>query len=351
MALGAIMGIGAAIGGAISGVATKNKQKRENLELMEKQAELNKEQAYYSNGLAKSLWDYTNYENTVKHIKEAGLSPGLIYGQGGAGGTTSGAGQAQGVGQPNTTGTMAGLQAKGMALQLGNLASQTKVNEAVAKKTEAEAEKIAGADTRLTEATAGMQERITKLQDTVEQFMKTKENEAAANYFKIQAEEHQIWAHARKTIAEADIAEGRKDEEIRAAMLVNINTMMDTIEKASKVKLNEAQEKYLKDEIAVAWANIALGEKRVSNEADRITNDLMLGLGHLDNESERLLKDWIYEGVNAGKQISGEILNWITRGGSSTVVTVSKKIKEIFDRKGNKTRTVIDSGTTTVNGK
>ena len=113
--LGTIIGIGAAVGKGIANNNAKNEQRKENRELMKYQADLNQQQAYYSTGLAKDLWDYTNYENTVKHIKNAGLNPALIYGGGGGGGSTSGAGQASGVNQPSMTGTQAGIQAQGMA--------------------------------------------------------------------------------------------------------------------------------------------------------------------------------------------------------------------------------------------
>ena len=104
--LGAIIGIGAGIAKGIMGNQAKKDQFEENKQLMEHQAELNKQQAFYSTGLARDLWNYTNYENTMRHIKGAGLSPGLIYGQSGAGGSTSGAGQASGVGQPSKTVTI-----------------------------------------------------------------------------------------------------------------------------------------------------------------------------------------------------------------------------------------------------
>ena len=132
--LGAIMGIGAGIAKGIMGNQAKKDQFEENKQLMEYQAKLNKQQAFYSTGLAKDLWNYTNYENTMRHIKGAGLSPGLIYGQSGAGGSTSGAGQASGVGQPSKTGTEVGLQAQGMALQLANVMSQTRLSESQAEK-------------------------------------------------------------------------------------------------------------------------------------------------------------------------------------------------------------------------
>ena len=41
--------------------------------------------------------------------------------------------------------------------------------------------------------------------------------------------------------------------------------------------------------MAVAWANVALGEKSVSNEADRIANDLMIGMKGLDIKEREML--------------------------------------------------------------
>jgi hypothetical protein len=40
--------------------------------------------------LQKDMWDYTNYGNQMKHIKDAGLNPALMYGMSGGGGTTAG---------------------------------------------------------------------------------------------------------------------------------------------------------------------------------------------------------------------------------------------------------------------
>ena len=57
------------------------------------------------------MWDYTNYENQVKHLEAAGLNPALLYGQGGGGGATA-AGGAVGNGQ----GTAATIQQRASRL-------------------------------------------------------------------------------------------------------------------------------------------------------------------------------------------------------------------------------------------
>ena len=196
---------------------------------MNKQAELNKEQADYSTDLAKNYWDYTNFENQVKHMKEAGLNPALFYAKGGQGGSTGG-GQAQGVGLPSTTPTMARIQAQGMGAQLQNVLSQVELNKAVAKKTEAEAEKIKGVDTQLAEAEAKLKERIATLQDTVEKVLNSQEKMNAANYFKIQAEERKVWEDVRKAVVDADVAEETREAMIKKTGLENFNLMQAGIE-------------------------------------------------------------------------------------------------------------------------
>ena len=92
---------------------------------------------------------------------------------------------------------------------------------------------------------------------------------------------------------------------------------------------------YLKGQLAIGWANVAIGEKSVSNETDRIANELMIGMRDLDRKDRELIKDWIYEGIHAGKEISGEILNWLMRGAPKTIAEVTGRIEEMSDSKGN----------------
>lgn len=337
MALGGFFG---AFANMIGGLATQSMQRSDNEYLMNKQAELNKEQADYSTELAKNYWDYTNYENSVKHLKEAGLNPALFYAKGGQGGATGG-GQAQGVGLPSTTPTMARIQAQGMGAQLLNTLSQVDLNKATAKKTEAEAEKIAGADTKVAEKEAEMLEsqsefnrRITKLQDSIERLTNAQEQKTAAEYFYVQAQEKKIWEELREQIVKSDVAEETKEAMVHKATLENFNLMQAGIESITRQKLNSEQINYLKGQIALGWANVAIGEKSVSNESDRIANELMMGMKDLDRKDRELIKDWIYEGIHAGKEISGEILNWVMRGAPKTITEITGRLEEMFDAKG-----------------
>ena len=49
---------------------------------MQKQYNLNREMAKYSQELNKEMWEYTNYGNQVKELEKAGLNPALLYGKG-----------------------------------------------------------------------------------------------------------------------------------------------------------------------------------------------------------------------------------------------------------------------------
>lgn len=67
-----------------------NQQHKRQKELMGiqhgNQQELNKQ----GHQLQMDMWNKTNYEAQLKHMKKAGLNPALMYGMGGGGGTTAG---------------------------------------------------------------------------------------------------------------------------------------------------------------------------------------------------------------------------------------------------------------------
>lgn len=120
-----------------------------NKNIMALQNQYQQQAAEKSQQYAKDYWDYTNAENQIKHLKNAGLNIGLMYGQSGAGGmgASGGAHQAspeQPQGNP-----------VGMALQVQQLEQQRRMNdaqialaEAQAEKAGAEATKISGVDTQ-----------------------------------------------------------------------------------------------------------------------------------------------------------------------------------------------------------
>lgn len=317
--IGTIIGIGAAAGKAIANNNAKNEQKKENRELMKYQADLNQQQAYYSTGLAKDLWDYTNYENTVKHIKAAGLSPSLIYGGGGGGGSTSGGGQASGVGMPSKTGTEAGIQAQGMALQLANVASQTRLNESQADKNEAEAEKTRGVDTKAQEATIDnliaqtSNEKVKKglilgqirvadaeeeLKRNTADWTKDKADETRWNIKSLQKGIDKLVEEVNGMKLDNELKERTIDNKVRESSLTLQNLMAEILLKGSQQKVNEEQAKAIPAKILQGWEELtkkgkALIIQREQMEAytQDVINRYELGKKGLDIEEQKLVKD------------------------------------------------------------
>lgn len=319
--LGTIIGIGAAAGKAIANNNAKNEQKKENRELMKYQADLNQQQAYYSTGLAKDLWDYTNYENTVRHIKAAGLNPSLIYGSGGGGGSTSGAGQASGVGMPSRTGTETGIQAQGMALQLANVASQTRLNESQADKNEADAEKTRGVDTKAQEATIEnliaqtSNEKVKKglilgqiriadaeeeLKRNTADWTKERTEETRWNIKSLQKGIDKLVEEINGMKLDNELKERTIDNKVKESSLTLQNLIAEILLKGSQKKVNEEQAKAIPAEILQGWEELSkkgkaliIQKEQMETYAQDVINKYELGNKGLDIEEQKLVKDII----------------------------------------------------------
>ena len=97
---------------------------------------------------AKDYWDYTNAENQVRHLKNAGLNIGLMYGQSGAGGMgASGGAHQTSPEQPQGNPIGMALQTQQIEQQRRMTDAQISLTEAQASKAKEEAKKIGGVDT------------------------------------------------------------------------------------------------------------------------------------------------------------------------------------------------------------
>lgn len=150
---------------AIQGIGADDRQVNQQERLNEGQVRAAKELADYAQQKQLETWNATNYEAQVKHLKNAGLNPGLIYGMGGAGGATTGSG---GGGMPSGGQAANSAQQKqadtGMGMMLaqqGLIAAQTENVKADTAKKLAEAPNIT-ADTATKEFTNALNNLITK---------------------------------------------------------------------------------------------------------------------------------------------------------------------------------------------
>lgn len=141
-------GISQALGLSWSPRRAMMEQEAYNKRMMALQNKYQQQAAAQSQQYAKEYWDYTNAENQVNHLKNAGLNIGLMYGQSGAGGMGASGGARQ------ESPDQAQGNPIGMALQAQQIEQQRRMNDAQialtvaqAGKARAEEKKISGVDT------------------------------------------------------------------------------------------------------------------------------------------------------------------------------------------------------------
>lgn len=142
-------GISQALGLSWSPKKAMKEQWKYNKDIMALQNQYQQQAAEKSQQYAKEYWDYTNTENQVEHLKNAGLNVGLMYGQSGAGGMGASGGAHQAAPEQPQGNPV------GMALQVQQIEQQRRMNdaqialtEAQASKAKEEAKKIGGVDTQ-----------------------------------------------------------------------------------------------------------------------------------------------------------------------------------------------------------
>ena len=324
--------------GMIGGSIAANRQFRNEKELIGLQAKYNREQAKYTSDLQKEMWDYTNYENQLKHIERAGLSQGLIYGMSGGGGATAGSAQAAGVGNPGTS-------AVGMGLEAAQLFSNIRLTNAEASKAEAEAEKTSGVDTELTKAQTNLANFNATLVDkkgklTDEQLETQKQ--LTSKYMQ----------EVRLLMTKADVAEETKETEIQTIAQNLDNMIWDGLLKTVQYDLTESQTKYIDELRETVWYN-AITYRRTADAAKeqayaavkRVTAEIKKWDKELDQKDEQILQDWIFGTTDKILELGDIITEFFpTKKAGQIIDTILTE-----DSKGNwksTRRTRSESGTT-----
>lgn len=284
----AIPGIGTAAGaiaGGILGLFSGGDSSKKDKEFMQQAWEYEKEgmglQYQYNNQMAeanqernKELWDYTNFEAQRKHLEQAGLSVGLMYGNGGAMGASTSGGQGSGVQKPGNP-TEAAIQSKALGIQMQQMQSQTALNAASAAKQIAEAEKIKGVDTDAVkasidniiaqtnneEAKNGLiyaQKRAAEIEADLNN---ANIEEIGWNIKSIEKNLNMIDENITAAKINNEIAEATKANQIEMAQLNVLNAMKDAILKESQSKLTEEQAKAIVAQIAQGWEGLDIQKR------------------------------------------------------------------------------------------
>lgn len=256
--------IGASVGNKILGNFTdkifgasesEKRQFANEKEMMGLQAKYNEELAGNNQQRAKELWNYTNYENQKEHLINAGLNPALLYGQSGGGGaSTSGAGQASGVGNPGSQAVMMGIQAK-------NIEAQTNLANAQAKKAEAEAAKTSGTDTEESQSRISLNETVKEMNDSLRKLNESNTRLSEEQAETEKAKQEELYSAATNNVMkamESNIGSQIKEKELNnweEAFATNIALQASTTAKQySEIGLNKQQINTLKAEV-LKWEN------------------------------------------------------------------------------------------------
>ena len=265
------------------------------------------------------MWKDTNFKAQRGEMEDAGLSVGLMYGNGGGSAASTAGGTATQPSAPNTNPVEVALQQEGMGLQLKQIEAQNRLANAQATKTITEANKIAGVDTKGQELQNKWQEIENRIQASRESIEQSNIKAAAANADKAVEE----WKMAvldreyldktqenRVTLLVAEIAKIQKEGSLAdSATDVNYQT-------ARKIE-KEVENFYY--EMITRRMSAEAAKETAENMLKKIENDYKLG-------SDQNLREWIYGGVDRINGILETIMKF--KNGAQILEAIKKRIKE-----------------------
>lgn len=242
--------------GMALGMATAKWQDKRQLKQAEKLQDLQlkgqQQMADYQQGLALDMWNKTNYEQQMQKMKEAGLSPGLMYKGAGAGGTTAGAGQGGGVSGQQATAT----QDLGMALQLANI----EAIKAGTRKTNAEADVIED---------GGIEEQRAR----INQLVTSTEGQKIANA--IQESTAGLQKAELETRIDLMIKQMQKEDASIEKIFEEVFVLQtENALKQKQIELTDAQIEKIDQDIKVMWKNSGIAEAGLELQRELGRRDL-----------------------------------------------------------------------------
>lgn len=339
---GLIPGIGAGLGGAIGGglgllggLFGGGSNTKEQERLMEKAWEYEKEgmgiQYQYGQAAANAaqqrnleMWNQTNFEAQRKHLENANLSVGLMYGGGGQSVSSQGGAATQPSGPTSNPVAMA-LQFQGIEQQNKQIEAQNRLMTAETAKTLAEAAKIAGPETTEANWTAKKAEIDFRIEQSVEQI-------TASNITKAEAEAQtavEQWNQAMmQTKLDSDTLATRTNMMITTLQ----NAKIDGILKIANISLTRKQVELIEKEIEGFYYKLVT--ERMSAEAAKgqadaaaknVINTLNLGEKRLDLDKQKMIGEWVLGGAHEVISII-QALTGLKKAGA--IIESIKKLRE-----------------------
>ena len=265
------------------------------------------------------MWKDTNFGAQRNEMEKAGLSVGLMYGNGGGSAASTAGGTATQPSAPKTNPVEVALQQQAMGLQLKQIEAQNRLANAEATKTMAEANKIAGVDTEGQELQNKWQVIENRIQTSRENIEQSNMKSAAANADKA-IEDWKI------TVLNREFLDKTQEERVAhlVAEIAKLQKEGSLAESATDVNYHTAR----KIEKEVENFYYEMMTRRMSAEAAKETAENMLK--KIENEyklgSDQNLREWIYGGID---RING-ILETIAKfkNGAQILEAIKKRIKK-----------------------
>lgn len=265
------------------------------------------------------MWKDTNFGAQRAEMEDAGLSVGLMYGNGGGQAASTAGGDGMQPSGPKMNPVEAALQQQAMGLQLKQIEAQNRLANAEATKTIAEANKIAGVDTKGQELQNKWQEIENRIQTSRESIEQSNMKAAAANADKaiedwkmsvLDREYLDKIQEDRVTRFISEIAKIQKEGSLtELATDVNYYT-------ARKIQKEIENFHY---EMITRRMSAEAAKESAENMLKKIENDYKLG-------SDQNLREWIYGGVDRINGILETIIKF--KNGAQILETIAKKIKK-----------------------
>lgn len=256
-------------------MATHGLQVKQQQDFINQQMAANKQMQAYSQGLGIDTWNRTNYEAQMAHLKNAGLNPGLIYGQGGGGGATTNSGSAAGVqgGQAHPASVEMGMQS-GAQLALINAQKNNIEADTVLKQKEAGVKTVQApnveADTAQKTAQTANTVQQTKLAEYNTQIAKiNSEIKTEGKSLEI-GTLNSVW---NKLNAETALTEEQTNVAKQQVIETAAKTALlksDVLKNASDIEVNNTKIAEMANSISQRWAQLEIEGKKLGQTDQEI---------------------------------------------------------------------------------
>jgi len=245
--------------GLVLGGINDRRQIKQQQKLQDMQIAGNKQMIDYQKAKDLEMWKATNYPAQMQQIKEAGLNPALLYGMGGAGGSTTGGGAPSVQGGHAPTGGHEAIDSMGISMQAAlmkaqveNIQADTKLKESTIPKTEAETQSLLqGVDNQKA------QQELTKVQTALQnvdlQYQQASLNDRLEY---IDYTVKMIEQHLQQAKNETFISTSTMNDKIKIIQQSLINSVLQAAATEQQITASKEEIKKWSSEIAQRWEQL-----------------------------------------------------------------------------------------------